>query len=184
MENIDTQRGLIAWFARNSVAANLLMALILVTGIGAITKLPKTVQPKFETSTIQITVPYPGSSPAEVEEGILIKIEEALQDMEGIEEMTSEARENVGTVLVQMYPNSDMPTALNDVTSRVNAIASFPQEAEKPVLEEILAKVQTINLTIAASQLSEHELKALAEQVREDLLATEAITQILSLIHI
>ena len=93
----------------------------------------KEVFPTFPTEVIRITVPYPGSSPAEVEEGILIKIEEALQDMEGIEEMTSEARENVGTVLVQMYPNSDMPTALNDVTSRINAIASFPLEAEKPI---------------------------------------------------
>ncbi len=178
MSSNDRRSGAIGWMASNPVAANLLMAVVMVAGLISLMDLRKEVFPTFPTEMIRITVPYPGSSPAEVEEGILIKIEEALQDMEGIEEMTSEARENVGTVLVQMYPNSDMPTALNDVTSRINAIASFPLEAEKPVIEEILAKVQTINLTIAGSQLSEHELKALAEEVRDDLLATEAITQI------
>ncbi|MBB3047693.1 multidrug efflux pump subunit AcrB [Litorivivens lipolytica] len=174
----ERRSGAIGWMAHNPVAANLLMAVVMIAGLFSLMDLRKEVFPTFPTEMIRITVPYPGSSPTEVEEGILIKIEEALQDMEGIEEMTSEARENVGTVLVRMLPKSDMPTALNDVTSRVNAIASFPAEAEKPVLEEILAKVQTINLTIAAGGLSEHELKSVAEQVREDLLATNAITQI------
>ncbi|WP_372748491.1 efflux RND transporter permease subunit [Litorivivens sp.] len=174
----DRRSGAIGWMARNPVAANLLMAVVMIAGLISLFELRKEVFPTFPTEMIRITVPYPGSSPGEVEEGILIKIEEALQDMEGIEEMTSEARENVGTVLVQMYPNTDMAPALNDVTSRVNAISSFPAEAEKPVIEEILAKVQTINLSVAGKNLSEHELKALAEQVREDLLASGAITQI------
>lgn len=177
MSPADLRKGPISWMARNPVAANLLMGVIMITGLMAVFELRKEVFPTFPTEIIRITVPYPGSAPAEVEEGVLIKIEEALQDMEGIEEITSEARENVGTVLVQMLPNSDMAPALNDVTSRVNAIASFPLETEKPVIEEILAKVQTVNLSIAGN-LSEHELKQLADNVRDDLLATGAITQI------
>ena len=177
MNPAELRKGPIVWMARNPVAANLLMAVTMIAGLIAVFELRKEVFPTFPTEIIRITVPYPGSAPTEVEEGVLIKIEEALQDMEGIEEITSEARENVGTVLVQMRPNADMAPALNDVTSRVNAIASFPLETEKPIIEEILAKVQTVNLSLAGN-LSEHELKQLADSVREDLLATGAITQI------
>lgn len=177
MSPAELRTGPIGWMARNPIAANLLMAVTMIAGLISVFELRKEVFPTFPTEVIRITVPYPGSAPAEVEEGILIKIEEALQDMEGIEEITSEARENVGTVLVQMLPDSEMAPALNDVTSRINAIASFPLEAEKPVIEEILAKVQTVNLSIAGN-LSEHELKQLADSVRDDLLATGAITQI------
>lgn len=173
----EQRGGAIAWMARNPVAANLLMAVVMVAGLIAVFELRKEVFPTFPTELIRVTVPYPGSSPTEVEEGILIKIEEAVQDMDGIEEVTAEARENVGTVLIQMVPNSEMTAALNDVTSRVNAIASFPREAEKPIIEEVLARVQTINLSIAGN-LDEHALKRLAEEVREDLLATGTVTQI------
>ncbi|MFT5574950.1 MAG: multidrug efflux pump subunit AcrB [Bermanella sp.] len=177
MNPTELQQGPIAWMARNPVAANLLMAVVMIAGLIAVFELRKEVFPTFPTEMIRISVPYPGSAPTEVEEGILIKLEEALQDMEGIEKITSEARENIGTVLVQMKPNSDMAPALNDVTSRVNAIAAFPLEAEKPIVEEILAKVQTVNLTVAGN-LSEHELKKLADSVRDDLLGTGAISQI------
>lgn len=177
MSPTDLRSGPIGWMARNPVAANLLMAVVMIAGLISVFELRKEVFPTFPTEIIRVTVPYPGSAPTEVEEGILIKIEEALQDMAGIEEITSEARENVGTVLVQMKPNAEMAPALNDVTSRINAIAAFPLDAEKPVIEEILAKVQTVNLTIAGN-LSEHELKQLADSVREDLLATGAISQI------
>ncbi len=177
MSPVDLRTGPIAWMARNPVAANLLMAVVMVAGLVAVFELRKEVFPTFPTEIIRITVPYPGSAPTEVEEGILIKVEEALQDMEGIEEITAEAQENVGTILVQMKPGSKMAPALNDVTSRVNAIASFPLDAEKPIIEEILAKVQTVNLTLSGN-LSEHELKQLADRVREDLLNTGAISQI------
>ena len=178
MTPYDRRSGAIGWMARNPVAANLLMAVVMLAGLVSLLDLRKEVFPTIPLEMIRITVPYPGSSPSEVEEGILIKIEEALQDMEDVDDIIAEANENVATVLVQMQPKTDMAPVLNDVTSRVNAIASFPANAEKPIIEEILAKNHTINLSIAGEKLSEHQLKALADDVRDDLLATGEITQI------
>ena len=85
-EIIDTNKGIIPWFARNSVAANLLMVVILFVGIGSALAIQRTLQPEFEINIITITVPYPGATPEEVEDGVVLKIEEALQDVEAIED--------------------------------------------------------------------------------------------------
>ena len=169
MENIDTQRGLIAWFARNSVAANLLMALILVTGIGAITKLPKTVQPKFETSTIQITVPYPGASPEEVELGIILKIEESLKDIDDIESLQATAQESMATLTLDINDKVDINEVLDEVKSAVDGIANLPEESEKPVIKHLEFKEHAANIQIWGN-LSERDMKSLVDQIKNELL--------------
>ncbi len=171
------EKGPIAWMAANPVAANLLMLLVMLAGVQSIFTLKKEVFPTFPTEMIRITVPYPGSSPEEVEEGVLVKIEEAVQDMEGLDEITSQASEGVGVVTVEMKPRSNMAKALNDVTSRVNAIASFPVETEKPIIEEILSRIRVINLSIYG-RLTEHQLTALADRTRDELLNLPGITQV------
>ena len=97
-EHLDTRRGIIPWFARNSVAANLLMIVILCVGIGSALNIQRTLQPDFEINIIRITVPYPGATPEEVEDGVILKIEEALQDIDAIESIESTADESLATI--------------------------------------------------------------------------------------
>ena len=106
-------KGIIAWFAHNSVAANLLMAILLIAGLVSAITIRKEVQPKLEIDTITVTVPYLGAAPKEVEEGILIKIEEAVQGVEGIEELRSIALEGSGIVTVDVASGYDVDVVLD-----------------------------------------------------------------------
>ena len=92
------RKGIIAWFASNHVAANLLMGLIIVAGLMSASSIRKQTQPDFELNRVQVRVLYLGAAPQEVEEGVVIKVEEAIQDVDGIAKLESRAEEGVGTV--------------------------------------------------------------------------------------
>ncbi|MCR8923260.1 efflux RND transporter permease subunit [Dasania sp. GY-MA-18] len=171
------ERGVIAWMARNSVAANLLMWVVIMAGVNALFTITKEVFPSFPSEVLTITVPYPGSSPEEVEEGILIKIEEQIQDLIGIDEIISRASEGSGVVTVKVKPGTDIATFMNKVKLRVDGISSFPLNAEPAIIEEQLSRTRAINLTLYG-ELSEHDLKRLADKMRDDLLAIKGITEV------
>ncbi|PLW70490.1 AcrB/AcrD/AcrF family protein [Pseudohalioglobus lutimaris] len=163
--------------ANNRVAANLLMLMVFVGGLAAIENLTKEVFPTFPTEAITITVPYPGSAPEEVEAGIVRVIEEELQDLVGIEEISSVSREGSGTVTVQMLPGTPMSRALVQVKTRVDGIASFPADAEEPIVDEVLAKTRTMNLTVYGD-LDEHQMRELADQLRDEVLMLPGISEV------
>ncbi|MCB1035564.1 MAG: efflux RND transporter permease subunit, partial [Acidobacteria bacterium] len=169
--------GLISWFARNSVAANLLMVGILAAGILSVGVLKQEVFPEINSGVITITVPYLGAAPEEVESAVCQRIEEKIQDLEGIKRIRSTAAEGVGTVVVELLPDADQREALDDVKARVDSIDTFPAEAEKPVIEELTLRRQVINVAVFG-EASEPVIKRLAEQVRDDLLAIPGITQV------
>jgi len=168
---------IIAWFADNGVAANLLMLLIVVGGLMTVPGLKQEVFPEFSSDLISVSVPYPGAAPEEVEEGIVVRIEEEIQDLEGIEEIRSTASENVGTVTVEVVPGGDVQKLLNDVKVRVDAIDTFPEEAEEPVIQEVVLRRQVVNVAVSGNA-DERTLKRLGEQVRDDLSAIPGITQV------
>ena len=173
----DRQRGAVAWMARNPVAANLLLLIVVVAGLYAMQALDKEVFPSFPTETFTVTVPYPGSSPEEVERGIILRIEEAVRDIVGIKEIRSEAREGVGVVTVRMEPGSDMAKAVNLAKVRVDGISSFPADAEKPIVEEIEAATGAIRVSLFG-EIKPQQLKELAEEIREEILALGNISEI------
>ena len=115
MSRIDTNKGLIAWFARNSVAANLLMWLLVVGGLFGAFSIQKQVFPNFEIDVINVRVPYLGAAPQEVEEGVLLKIEESIKDLEGIKQLNSTAVEGMGTVSIQVEEDYDVQSLLDEV---------------------------------------------------------------------
>lgn len=170
-------RGPVAWMARNPVAANLLLLIVIVTGLYAMQTLDKELFPTFPTETFTVTVPYPGSSPEEVERGIVLRIEEAVRDIVGIKEIVSEAREGVGIVTVRMRPGSDMAKAVNLAKVRVDGIASFPADAEEPIVEEIESKTRAIRVSLSGD-IEARKLKELSEQVREEILALGGISEL------
>jgi multidrug efflux pump subunit AcrB len=170
-------KSIIRWFAENGVAANLVMILIIAGGLISVFTMKQEVFPEFSADIVTVTVPYPGAAPEEVEEGVVIRIEEAIQDLEGIEEIRSSAGENVGSVIVEAMQGADVQKLLNDVKSRVDAIDTFPEEAEKPIVEEAVIRRQVLEVAISGDA-DERSLKRLGERVRDDLTALPGITQV------
>ncbi len=167
----------VAWFAENSVAANLLMVIILVAGIITISNVKKEIFPEMSLDMISIRVPYLGAAPEEVEEGVCVRIEEAIQGLEGIKKITSTASEGMGSVMVEVLPSHDTRELLDDVKSRVDAIETFPDETEKPVIREMIVRNQVINVAISG-EADEVTLKRLGEQVRDEITALPGITNV------
>lgn len=171
------RRGVIAWFAHNGVAANLLLLVIAVGGLLSLTHIRKEIFPEFSSDVISISVVYRGASPEEVEEGVCVRIEEALQGLDGIKRLRSIANENVGTVMVELLPGADARRLLDDVKARVDAIDTFPVETEKPVVQEVILRTQVINVAVSGDA-DEMTLKRLGEQVRDELSAEPGISQV------
>ncbi len=171
------ERGVIAWMANNPVAANLLMIVVFIGGLAAINNLTKEVFPVFPTEMVTITVPYPGSSPEEVEAGIVRTIEEEMQDLIGVDEISSVSREGSGTVTVKMEAGTPMSRALVQIKTRLDGIASFPANAEEPIVDEVLARTRTMNLSVYG-ELDEYQLKELADSLRDEILLIPGITQV------
>jgi len=177
MSQIDTQKGLIAWFARNNVAANLLMWLLIVGGLFGAFSIQKQVFPNFEFDVINVRVPYLGAAPQEVEEGVLLKIEEAVKDLEGIKQLNSRAVEGMGTVTIQVEEDYDVQSLLDEVKVQVDAIPSFPADTEKPVVYRQKIQQDVIWLSVYGDA-SERELKEFAKDLRDDIANLPGISSV------
>lgn len=169
---------MIAWFARNHVAANLLMITILFAGVYSLTsRIPLEVFPSFETDRINISVTLRGATPEDTELGVAILIEEAVQDLEGIVQITSVSSEGSARVTIEVDSDYDAREMLADIKSRVDAINTFPGDAENPVVSLAQRKREVISVTIAGDY-GEKEINEFAEHVRDDLLRIPGITQV------
>lgn len=170
--------GLIGWFARNSVAANLLMVFIVAWGlITASSRLPLEVFPSFEIDRVTIQVPFRGASPAEVEEAVTIKVEEAIQDIQGVSRITSSASEERGTISVEMLKGTDSEKLLDEIKQAVDQIGDFPDDVETPSVF-IPSRTRDVISVIVAGALPEKELRALASRVRDDLEALPEVSSV------
>ena len=169
--------GPIAWMARNGVAANLIMILCLVGGLLALRVIRQEVFPEFTVETVLVTVAYPGASPEEVEEGVLLPIEEAVQGLEDLDEIISTAREGGGTVRLDAMTGTDLDQFTRDIESEVDRITTFPDEAEEPEVRPVDRKRNVLSL-ILYGDVSPKVLHALGELWRDDLLLDEDITQV------
>lgn len=165
----------IAYMARNSVAANLLMMLILFLGILNVSRIPQEVFQEASLDAIEIRADYRGASPEEVEDGVVRRIEEAIDGVDDIDRISSVASENVGVVTVNLELGADVDKALNDIKSNVDRINTFPAEAERPVVRELTNRRNVLQIAIYGDA-DEHSLKALAEQVKDELTALDEIS--------
>ncbi|MCY4600052.1 MAG: efflux RND transporter permease subunit [Acidobacteria bacterium] len=168
---------MIDWFARNSVAANLLMAFIAVSGVIGLLNIRGEDFPLVSLDMLTVEVPYLGAAPEEVEEGVCIRIEEAIQGIDGIKQITSTAAENMGTVLIEVELGADVRVVLDEVKNRVDAIDTFPELTEKPIISELLPRINVIYLAVSGP-VGERTLKSVAERVRDDLASISQISQI------
>ena len=170
-------RGPIAWMARNAIAANLLMIILIGGGIWTAINIQKEVFPQFQLDIVTVSVTYPGASPAEVEQGILLPIEEAVKGVQGIKEMTSTAWEGTGTVQFELVAGTSRMKAFQDIDQAVNRIRTFPDDIEEPEvrLQSRQRDVMEIGLF---GEVDIWTLRILAERLRDRLMSHPAISQV------
>jgi multidrug efflux pump subunit AcrB len=164
----DAAEGPIAYMARNGVAANLLLLLLLVAGAFSLGQLVQEVFPEFSLDTIQVSVAYPGANPDEIEESIIRKIEEAIEAVEGVDEINATANEGIGVVSVELKLGTDVQKALDDVKSEVDQIQTFPVGADRPEVRELTNRSSVIRLAVHGDA-SERTLKEIAYSTEDAL---------------
>ncbi len=177
MKRTRELKGPIAWMAQNSVAANLFMIILLVGGLLFALQVKQEVFPEFEIDYIQTSVAYPGASPAEVEQGIILAIEEGVRGLDGIKKVQSIAVEGSGIVLTELETNANKNKALQDVKNAVDRITSFPQDAERPIVSLLTMRREVISI-ILYGDVDESELRQLGESVRLEMLKKPGVTQV------
>jgi len=173
----SSRAGPIAWMARNSVAANLAMAVLLLGGLGMAVFIKKEVTPDATLSVVEISVRYPGSSPEEVEKGILLPVEEAVRGLEVVEEVTSTARENSGSISVELTTGTSRDRGLQRINQAIDTIETFPDEAEEPEVQLRSERRDVLELRIFG-QTDHWSLFQIAERVRDQLVRQDGITQV------
>ncbi len=177
MKDLKERKGVLAWFAENHVTANLLMLLIITAGLLTVFDTKIEVFPEFSLDMINIMVPYRGASPSDVEEGVCLRVEEAIAAVDGIKRITSSAGEGGGSTLVEVEEYADATDVLDDIKAEIGTIITFPKETEKPIISELKSRHKVISVVVFGD-VSEKTLKILAEQIRDDLTAMDNISQV------
>jgi len=170
-------KGAIAWMAQNHVTANLLMLAFIVGGLLMMPRVKQEVFPDIQLDMVSINVPYPGASPEEVEEGIILAIEEEVRGLDNIKKVSSIVREGYGNVTVELMMGSNPSKALTDVKNAVDRIKTFPKDIEKYTVSLLESKKQVISIVLHGQQPMK-VLKKLADKVKNDLLTYPNITQV------
>jgi len=177
MEKLKQEQGLIAWFAHNHVAANLMMIIIIMAGLFSVATITKKAMPDFDLPIIQISMAYPGATPADVEKGIVILIEEAVEDVDGINMIRSVANEGVGNVNLEVDESYDINEVLNDVKTRVDGIINFPVDAEPASVSRTIIRNDALRIEIHGD-IDPVSQKELAQQIRDELLELDDVTAV------
>jgi len=170
-------RKVITFFIRYPIWSNVLMFSILLFGLIGFLQMRYSFFPELQMDTLTIQVPFPGASPQEVEEGVVLKIEENLDGIEGIERITSTSRENIATVNVEITHGYDLQTVLADVKNAIDRINSFPRGSEKPVIFEQKFRSRVVSVVLYGNT-DLFNLKVIAENLRDKLIATPEVSQV------
>ncbi|MET0084750.1 MAG: efflux RND transporter permease subunit, partial [Sedimenticola sp.] len=168
---------MIAFFARHPTAGNLLMLFLAILGLIALPGLQRETFPDFAAEKIQVSVPYPGASAEDVEEAICQRLEEALDTVNDVAEMSCAARENLAIAVAEMEEGGDIAQFLDDIKSEVDAINTFPDEAELPVIKELGRTDKVVAIAITGP-MAPSDLKAYAEEVKERLQRLPEVSQV------
>ncbi|WP_418356924.1 efflux RND transporter permease subunit [Shewanella basaltis] len=165
----DTHKGLIAWFARNSVAANLLMFIILIGGLLTASTIRKQFFPEVEINWIEFSAVYPGTAPQEVEEGITIKIEQALESVQGLKRVITYSNRNMAQGYFQVEESYDPLVVLDEIKSEIDSISTFPADMEPPKVERIKFRQEVMYLSLYGD-MSERQLKDLGDKIHNEIM--------------
>jgi len=176
-EFMKKAKGPIAWMVKNPVASNLLMMLCLLGGFATFTTLKQEVMPDISVDMVTVRVAYSGGTPEEMEQSVCLAAEEAIRSLEGIEEVTSTAKEGSATIKAELMEGVDRVKVYQDIKSEIDRITTFPDGAEEPVVSLASRKREAMSLVLYGDT-SNMTLRNLAEQIRTRLLQSESITQV------
>jgi len=166
---------LIRWFVNNGVAANLLMAFIIIAGALTIPLLKMEVFPEIEIDIINVSAVYPGASPTDVEDAVCIRIEERLQGLDGIKQISSNASENIGSVNVEILTGQDASQMLDRVKAQVDAIDTFPEDVERPIVRQFVGSNPVLTIAVDGD-VGETALNDLTEEIKDEIDGLAEIT--------
>ena len=167
----------IDWFAHNPVAANLLMALLVIGGITALPRINQKSFPDIDVDVIQIRVAFLGATPEEVEEGVCIRIEEEIQGIAGIERITSSAAEGNCGVSAELISGTPIDRAISEIKNAVDAITTFPEDTEKPIVSHFEIRRNALQIALSGP-VAERSLKVLGERARDEISGLTGVTQV------
>jgi len=171
--------GLIAYFAANPVAANLLMLFFIIGGIISGFHLAVQHFPTLDYRTITVTVPFPGASPREVEEDVNRRIEESVVGLPGVELVVGTAAEGLGRIRIEVATFADSATVLTDVQAAVDSLENFPPlTAEQPEVELVQVALEVMTLAVSSAAVDENALRLAAEDLRDELLELPSVSQV------
>ena len=169
------QRGIIHWFAHNHVAANLLMVFIIIMGVYGAYSITLETMPNVQFDQINVRVAYLGAAPVEVEEGVVVKIEEAVENVEGIKEIHSFAFEGIGQVTLDILDDYELGDVMNEVKLAVDGISTFPGETERPVISKFRFRRGAITVQVTGD-MDERAMKELADRFKEEIMALPEVS--------
>ncbi|PTB32817.1 efflux RND transporter permease subunit [Photobacterium phosphoreum] len=169
--------GIIAWFTRNHVAANLLMLIVMIGGLFSVSLINKEIFPTFGTNKITISSQYTGAAAADVEQGIIVKIEQAVDDIADVKRVTAIANQGTGIVTLELNNDADLDKILDEVKQRVDAITTFPAQMEPPLIQraEFMSNVMFLSLY---GELSDQQLKRYAQVVKDEIIQQTSATAV------
>ena len=172
-------KGVIAWFVKNPVAANILMFAIISFGLyGASKKTPLEVFPAFEADVVNIAVAYAGATPSEVEQGITIRVEDAIADLPGVDRVYSTSHEGRSLVRAEIRPRYDATVVLNEIKSRIDRVTALPDDAERPVVDLLVRLRDVITVVIEQDRKDDVVLRQNTEKIRDEIRALSGVTQV------
>lgn len=177
MQSNRLDQGIIAWFARNSVAANLLMVLILVAGLSALLKLRTESFPSTPPNSVSISIDFDSGSAESAEEGIALKLEDALQGIDGVKRIESTSTGDSVSMTVTQVSGYNLDTLYQDIKNKVDGIGTLPQRAEKPVIERAVEIEDVISINLYGP-VENRVLQEYAEELRTKLLANSQIQKV------
>ena len=169
------KKGILYWMATNSVAANVFVVVLLLGGIFFARTMKQEIFPEFDLDLIVVNIPYPGADPQEVEQGVILAVEESLRSLEGIDTITSTARESMAIIVAEVSSGFNAKKLLFDAESAIGRIASFPDNIEDPVVFLGSNRKRVISLLIYGDH-DEHSLRAMGDRVHNDLVNDPRIT--------
>lgn len=169
---------LISFFIKYTVAVNVLMLVIVLFGIMGLTNTKSSFFPLADTNIINISITYPGASPGEIEEGVVLKIEDNLRGLVGVDRVTSSSRENSASITVEGFREFDIDVLLADVKNAVDRVPSFPPEMEPPVVAKFEILNEAISFTLSGQGVNLKTLKDIARDIETDLRSTPGISQV------
>lgn len=171
-------RKIISYFIKFPVAVNVVIIAFIVFGAAGVLHMKSSFFPLVDSQLIQINLVYPGASPIEMEEGVVLKIEDNLKGIVGVERVTSVSRENSATIRVEVEKGKNVDIVLTDVKNAVDRVPSFPTGMEPPVIAKVESIRPTISFSVSGQNVSLKSLKQYARNIENDIRGIEGISQI------